>query len=75
MGRELRKKGYRLYHHPIWGDHVVTPSGEEFDETRMIVRHRMVTGKEQKIIEEAYKYLILCQKRLCNIRHLGFSIT
>ena len=74
-GRELRKKGYRISHHPIWGDSVETPSQGFFDETRMKVRYTMDISKgEREEIEESFEYLVLYQEVLQHVPYsnLGF---
>ena len=74
IGKELREEGYRLGYHVLGGGHVMTPSGEEFNETRMVARYRMVSPKEKVVIKKALQYLILCQEKLRHMGNLGFTL-
>ena len=73
-GKELRDKGYKIHHHPIWQDSVEIPSGEQLDETQIKVRYG--DGSiDNKVFEEAFEYLILCKEKLCKIRGLKFLLS
>ena len=72
-GKALRDKGYRLHWHPINGHSVEIPSGEQLRETQINVMYRDTEHKEE--FQNALRYLVLCETRLCKISGLSFSLS
>ncbi|MCK4649955.1 hypothetical protein KAT36_01860 [Candidatus Pacearchaeota archaeon] len=72
-GKELRKEGYKLHWHPIWGHSVEIPSGEHLYETQIKVRYHNSNNKRE--LENAFEYLTLCKETLCKINGLEFKLS